>query len=165
MPWFRAIGDPLDQGLLDDARQYLDSLGFPEAEPALIPNWEDAAFAAESADWNSAAWEAEEQLRAHLIDMVHEEIDAVTVEVALTYVSGIASDAAMGGIREAADFLQIADEAFAQAAVGAAVQACHLAALVLAAGGTADHPFSLKFQLFESGRWPIGIAGNSFNIF
>ena len=33
------------------------------------------------------------------------------------------------------------------------------------AEGTADHPFSLKYQLFESGRWPIGIAGSSFNIF
>ena len=164
-PWFRGLGDPLTADICEAARDYAHILGFPEIEPALITDWRDAAFTAESADWNSPAWEAEEQLRAHLITRIHEDMDKHTIELVQTYIGGIASDAATEGIREAVMYLQIDDEAFAQAAVGAAVQACHLAALVLAAEGTADHPFSLKYQLFESGRWPIGIAGSSFNIF
>jgi hypothetical protein len=27
------------------------------------------------------------------------------------------------------------------------------------------HAFALKYRLFESGRWPIGVIGNSFHIF
>ena len=27
------------------------------------------------------------------------------------------------------------------------------------------HAFALKYRLFESGRWPIGVVGNSFHIF
>ena len=51
-------------------------------------------------------------------------------------------------------------------ATGAAVQTCHQAALLLAAqGGAPDHPFALKLQLFEHGRWPLGIVGMSLNIF
>jgi hypothetical protein len=37
--------------------------------------------------------------------------------------------------------------------------------LVLAAGAGEDHAFVYKFRLFERGRWPISIAGASFNLF
>ena len=61
----------------------------------------------------------------------------------------------------------VADEEILRAAMGAGVQICHLAALVLLSGheDLEDHPFFHKFRLFEAGHWPIGIAGSSFNIF
>jgi len=37
--------------------------------------------------------------------------------------------------------------------------------MVIAAGGEADHPLALKYQVFETGFWPLGIMGNSYNIF
>jgi hypothetical protein len=40
------------------ARLYLDALGFPDAEPLPVMNWDDALDAAESGDLNSEAWEA-----------------------------------------------------------------------------------------------------------
>ena len=59
------------------------------------------------------------------------------------------------------------DEELIRAAVGAASQAIYQAGLLLAAENEEDqnHPFALKYRLFESGRWPIGVVGNSFHIF
>ena len=58
-----------------------------------------------------------------------------------------------------------ATESAAAVAAGAAAQAAYQAALVLATDGEADHPFALKFRLFEAGRLPLGITGNTFNLF
>jgi hypothetical protein len=51
------------------------------------------------------------------------------------------------------------------AAVGAATQACHVAALVVLAAEEEDHSMALKFRLFEAGHWPLGVTGNSFHLF
>jgi hypothetical protein len=59
----------------------------------------------------------------------------------------------------------VADMALIRAAAGAATQACYQAALVLAAGAEAEHPFAIKFRLYEAGRWPLGIVGMTFNVF
>lgn len=164
-PWFRHVGDPMDPELKRDAERYAAGLGFPDVEPAVLALWEDAAAAAESLDVNSPAWEAEEQLRMALSLDAASQVDDAALELVLTHVSAVAADAATAGAEEVRSFLQIGDEAFARAAAGAGVQICHNAALVLAAGGDSDHPFSLKFQLFEHGRWPIAIVGGSLNIF
>ena len=42
--------------------------------------------------------------------------------------------------------------------------------LALLAAGDPDfeadaHAFAAKFQLFEFGRWPVGVTGSSFNLF
>ena len=41
------------------------------------------------------------------------------------------------------------------------------AGLLLAAEDENDehHIFALKYKLFELGRWPIGVLGNTFHIF
>ena len=59
----------------------------------------------------------------------------------------------------------IEDQELIRAATGSALQSCHQAALVLAAGEEDAHPFALKYKLFEQGHWPIAITGSSFNIF
>ena len=52
-----------------------------------------------------------------------------------------------------------------QAAIGAGLQAVHNVVLAMAADAGVEHPFLAKFALFAKGRWPIGIAGLSFNMF
>ena len=59
----------------------------------------------------------------------------------------------------------IEDQELIRATAGSALQSCHQAALVLAAGEEDTHPFALKYRLFEHGHWPIAITGSSFNIF
>jgi hypothetical protein len=68
-------------------------------------------------------------------------------------------------IENIAAIWDVENENLMNAAAGAAVQASHHAALVLAADVEEEHPLALKFRLFEMGRWPIGIAGSTFNIF
>ena len=163
--WFSHVGDPVEPGVAEVARAYLDALGFPDAEVAPVSDFTEAADAAESLDWDAAAWEAEEQLRAALTAQALEFFDEETLTAALLEVRARAGTAARIGIDEAAALFDETDENLINAAVGAAIQTCHQAALVLAAGAEGDHPFAIKFQLFEAGRWPIGLAGRSLNLF
>lgn len=165
--WFAHVGEHPGPVTMDMAERYADALGFPDARLALVTDWSEAASAAESLDFDHAAWEAEEQLRAALtadaLDLMSEE----ALQVALTHVAATVHAPVRTSVEEC---LAIWDEEYGETplrdlAVGAAVQACHQAALVLAAGAEEDHPFALKFRLFEGGRWPIGIAGLSFNLF
>jgi hypothetical protein len=56
----------------------------------------------------------------------------------------------------------IADPMLTRVASGAAAQACHQAALAIAAAAGPDHLFAMKFRLFAAGRWPLGIVGDRF---
>lgn len=163
--WFSSLGEAVDGEMRTLARDYLDGLGFPHAELALVESWEEAADAAESLDFDSEAWEAEEQLRAGLVVDALQNIDEEGLKVVLAHVTATLSD----GLEEAMDNLaaiwDLEDRTLLQAATGAAVQAVYNAALVLAAGGDETHPFALKYRLFELGRWPIGVHGRSFNLF
>ena len=163
--WFRALGEDPDSETVRIARDYADALGFPEAEPAFLYDWEDAAAAAENTEFNSPAWEAEEQLRAALTDEVLLAIDPQVLEMVMTHVAQAITEAIDDAAKEAAEFLRIDDESFVLATSGAAAQAVYQAALVGMAAEEESHPLSLRFQLFERGRWPIGIIGNSFLIF
>ncbi len=165
LPWFAAVGEPLDREAKGLARDYLDGLGFPDAEPARVASWEDAADAAANTDFDTAQWEAEEQLRAGLATDALEAISEEGLAIALTHVTAILGGRLGAAAREAASFAEIDDEALMDAAAGAAVQAAHNAALALIAGAGEDHPFHRKFALFARGRWPIGVAGLTFNIF
>lgn len=165
IPWFRHVGDPLSPELEEAGLDYAAALGFPDAAPAILPEWRDAAAAAESIDLNSPAWEAEELLRMSLNAAAEAAIDPQSLDFALTHIATVAAEAAGAGAEDIAAFFGIDDEEFLRTAIGAGVQICHQAALVLAAGETGEHPFARKFRLFERGRWPIGIIGGSLNIF
>ncbi len=170
IPWFANLGEPLTPGARAVAERYADGLGFPDAGIAILVDWEDAAAAAESLDWSSPAWEAEELLRADLtaraLDMMSEE----AVTLAMTVIADRVAQPATAAMEQAASIWDIRDEAAQRLAVGAAVQAAHQAALALMAAGDPEfdaenHPFAAKFKLFEFGRWPVGVVGNSFNLF
>lgn len=163
--WFSALGDPLSPSEIADAEAYCSELGFPHAAVVPVDNWEDAEAAIRNPDWNSDWWEAEESLRANLIAEAITEVPEDEVMAALTAVTARASDVVHGQAAMAASRGGVADEALIRAAAGAATQACYQAALVLAAGAGDEHPFAVKFRLYEAGRWPLGIVGTTFSIF
>ena len=163
--WFHHIGEELSGETIKTSRDYLEALGFPESYPAEVPDWQDAIACLETNDWNSPAWEAEEQLAASLITSSLEFIEEDVLEVALTNITGKASEHITNAVESASIRWGVEDEDLLRAAIGAAVQCCYQAALVIAAGEEEDHPFALKFRLYESGHWPLGIAGNTLNIF
>lgn len=163
--WFRSVGLSMGRGTREAADAYSQALGFPNATVALIENWEEAAHAAASPDWNSEWWEAEEQMRAGLTSQALELITEEDLTMALTHIASTASPLIQHAVENFAEEQGIEDEELIRAAIGSAIQTCHQAALVLAAGEEDSHPFALKYKLFELGRWPIAITGNSFNLF
>jgi|TARA_R110000868_G_scaffold45045_1_gene149796 hypothetical protein len=165
--WFSRLGEPLDPRDRVLARAYLDGLGFPEAEPALLTDWSEAAFAAESLDLDPVGWEAEEMLRAGLISRVLERLDPEAVQVALSQVASKTSDSSRDAVEEAASMDDIEDMELIHAAAGALAQAANGAALCVLAEAESDdppHPFIARWRLFARGRWPVGLAGASYNI-
>lgn len=171
IPWFANLGEPLTAGAKAAAAAYAEGLGFPDAEVAVLIDWDDAMAAAESLGWQGAAWEAEELLRAGMTERALAVLSEEALRFAMTLIAERLAEAAQSGMEEAAAIFDVADEAGRNLAIGAAVQAAHQAALVLiAAAGDPDldaenHPFAAKFRLFEYGRWPVGVAGATFNLF
>jgi len=165
LPWFSRVGRRLDGEDKALARDFLDGLGLVHAEPARLQTWQDAADAAETLGLSSEGWEIEEGLRAALTE---ETLTRLT-EDALHFANQALADRLSRPIRAAvytmADMWQIDDEEFLNAAVGAGLQAAHTVVLALACDAEYDHPFRRKFALFARGRWPVGIAGQSLNIF
>lgn len=183
--WFSALGEPLDDACLDLVTLYLEGLGLPEAAAAPLLDWRDAADAAQSMDINSEAWEIEEQFRAAAATDALTLISEEGLGIMLTHLASSLSEDVANCVEEA---LYMADEASSEAltnlAAGAAQQAVHGAALSLAAYAAqafkadphmetlklddeeiANHPLMLRFRLFEMGRWPVSLIGNSLNLF
>ena len=170
IPWFANIGEPLTPGAEAAALDYCSGLGFPDAGIAMILNWDDAAAAAESMDWQSPAWEAEESLRADLTGRALEILSEDALRIGMALIAEKVSGPAKDAIEELSSLSDQEDEAVQTLCVGAAVQAANGAALALIAAADTDfdaenHPFAAKFRLFEFGRWPVSITGSSFNLF
>ena len=165
LPWFENIGAPIDAELLRDAHAYLDALGFPDADIAAVEGWDDAAYAIGNPDWNSDWWETEEQVRAGLTTAALETVGEEDVEAAIAHLNQIMTDEIPEAIRVSAAYGGVSDDDVIMAAVGATTQACHVAALVVLAAEEEDHSMALKFRLFEAGRWPLGVTGNTFHLF
>ncbi|MCG8441128.1 MAG: hypothetical protein MI723_04890 [Caulobacterales bacterium] len=166
---FARLGEPLNAADMTLAHAYLDALGFPDAWPARLESWEDAADAALALDADTAAWEAEEMLRAGLTAQALEAVDEAALQAGVTLIAERIGAVARESVEEAAAYADLEDDSLLNAAVGAAAQAAHGAALVSLAlddeEETAAHPFWLRFRLFARGRWPIGLAGATFNVF
>ena len=165
MPWFSKLGRPLATETRALARSWLDGLGFPDAEVARLRDWAEAADAAATLDFDPVHWEAEESLRASLASDALERLSEDGLAIAMTHVSALLGERIGSAVRDAAAFWEVEDEELLNAAAGAALHAAHGAALALIVEADIDHPFRRKFSLFARGRWPIGIAGLTLNIF
>jgi len=163
-PWFVRLGDPLSDEDLEAAGAYLSALGFSDAAPARVGSWEDAIAAAESLDWDSEGWAREEALRAALTAEALETLSEEEFEVVMSYVASIVAPQIKAAADEVARLSDLEDAEILTAAVGAGIQATHAALLVLLAGEE-DHPFTHRYNLFLRGRWPMGVAGLTLNIF
>lgn len=169
VPWFSRLGEPLSADDIAAAEAYLVAAGFPDAAVAAVETWEEAEMVAENPAWNTDWWEAEEQLKAGLTEQALQHVHEMELANALNHLSaqcaGVALEA-IGNVAIDAGFTPQSDEeSFLTAAAGWAVAGAYQASLVLAAGADEDHPFALKFRLFEQGRLPLGIAGTTFSIF
>lgn len=165
--FFSRLGERLDAREIALSRAYLDGLGLPEAEPAEMGDWTDAIAAAETLDRDPMAWEAEELQRAALVERALERLDEQALQAALTLVASKIGELAKEAAEASATMDDMYDEAVVNAAAGGLVQAAHGAVLVLLAEAEDDdppHPFLARWRLYVRGRWPVGVAGSTYNI-
>lgn len=165
--FFSRLGERLDEREQTLARAYLDGLGFPDADPAALGDWADAADAAETLDRDPIAWEAEEMLRTGLVDQVLQRLDEQALQAAVALVASKIGETAREAAESSAALDDVYDEHVVNAAAGALAQAAHGAVLVVLAEADDDetpHPFLARWRLFVRGRWPIGVAGATYNI-
>lgn len=165
-PWFAALGQPVGLDEEADAVLYGAGLGFDPVHIAVVETWADAALLTAELESDAETWDIEEQIRADLLAVVRETLDEAELGLALTAVATKAAHAA----REAAQAVARSeddgvDEALIDQAVEAAALTARLAALALAADADEDHPFLLKLRLYEAGRWPLGLVGQTLHLF
>lgn len=163
--WFAAVGQALTDGERHEAADYLRAIGFPDAAIVPVSEWRAAEAATRSTQWSRAWWDAEERARADLLARAGKIHGAHELMTALSRVTLEASEVVLGAASIAAARSAIADPALARVAAGAATQAAYQAGLALAAGVGDMHPFAIKFRLFAAGRWPLGMVGDTFQIF
>jgi hypothetical protein len=164
--WFSKVGQPLVKDIRLTSRAWLDALGFPHATAVSLRDWREASEAAESTGIDDPAFEAEEQLRAALTDAAIDVHGEDTVSIVLTHVAAELGPSIGEAALNATRIWGLDDMELVNAAAGAGIQACHNAALLILAGrADEDHPFALKYRLFESGRWPVALIGSSMHLF
>jgi hypothetical protein len=157
-PWFSRVGHALTR---EDEESLADSvfgLGLEPGAIAAVATWKEAARVAADPNWDRRWWSAEAREQTRLQAWAEERHGADAALKALTRVA----EAALDPTRAAAEAAN--DEALSRVAAGAAAQACHLAALALAAGKP-HHGFLAKHRLFATGRWPLGRIAERWYLF
>ncbi|VAV87658.1 hypothetical protein MNBD_ALPHA06-166 [hydrothermal vent metagenome] len=169
-PLFGRTGQKLDEQDREMAQLYAQNLGFPHIEPARLLHFAEALGAAESSHDDPETWEAEEQLRAAL----HMEALRITSEegasALLQLVAGQTAEIARERAKDAFSHLpqMTSSEDAMNCLVGHVSRAAHCMALAILSDtdtSQPEHPFVLRWGLFNRGRWPVGITGSSFNLY
>lgn len=164
--WFAAVGEPLTAAERWDARAWLAGMGFARAGVEPVADWARAAEVAKSPSWSREWWDAEEKQRAALLARAAASIPEHELMAALSRVMELAASVTHGAAAIAAARAGVADQALSRVAAGAAAQSAYQAALAaIAHDGADEHPFSIKFRLFEAGRWPLGVSDGAFHLF
>ena len=163
--WFAAVGQELTDGERDEAADYVRAIGFQRRDCPRRAN--GAPPRPRHATRNGAARggtpkSAPAPTCSRAPATTH---GAHALMTALSRVTLEASDVVLGAASIADARSAIADPALARVAAGAATQAAYQAGLALAAEAGDMHPFAIKFRLFAAGRWPLGLVGDTFQIF
>ena len=165
---FSRTGQALDEQDLHLAEGYVQNLGLAHVYPARVLHLAEAMGVAEALDFDPAAWEAEEQLRSSLHHNVLEQTSEEGSEQLLKLIAAKSAEMAQQAILDSFAHNSQIDETVTNAMVGHVVLAAHCMGLLILSDmdqEQVDHPFALRWSLFNRGRWPIGITGSSYNVF
>jgi hypothetical protein len=157
--WFAALGEPLTEGDLAEAKIYSDA-----TDVAMVTSWPEAERFLKSPDGSLAWWEAEESERKVLLAKAQEQYPERALWTSLTELTTEAGDLVHGKAATAATRMGGAAPASIHVAAGAAAQAVYHLAVARVAGATASR-FESKFRLFAAGRWPLGVKGSTLVLF
>jgi hypothetical protein len=157
--WFAALGEPLTEGDLVDARAYADVADIDYAK-----SWAEAEAFLKSPDSSLDLWNREEALRRQLLAQAETRYPERALWTSLTELMTEAGDLVHGKAATVAARLGGAAPASIHVAAGAASQAVYQLAVARLAGNDTS-PFESKFRLYAAGRWPLGIRGSKLILF
>lgn len=158
--WFAALGEPLTDGDVADARAYAG-----RDEVIAVATWQEAETILKSSDGAALAWwDKEERLRKELLTKAEQKFPGRALWTALTELTTEVGDLVHGKAATAASRMGGAQKASIHVAAGAAATAVYQLAVARTAGEGNSH-FESKFRLFAAGRWPLGIAGSRLALF
>ncbi len=157
--WFAALGEPLTNGDLVDARAYA---GLHDVDGVI--SWPEAEAFLKAPGTSLELWDRDEELRRSLLAQAAAHHPERALWTALSDLTAETGDLAHGKAASAAARMGGAAPASIHVAAGAAAQATYQYAVALLAGAPAS-PFESKFRLFAAGRWPLGLSGSRLILF
>jgi hypothetical protein len=163
--WFAAVGETPTPAERAEASTWVSASDLRDTGVVFVAGWREAAQMLQAPDWSRAWWDGEDNERRRLLDEAERTHGRDAALAALSEVAAVAGEAANGAAAMAAQRAGLADPYLVRVASGSATQAAYLAALAELGGADAEHPFAVKFRLFEAGRWPLAVSGGSFHIF
>ena len=157
--WFAALGEPLTEGDIADARAYGDGL-----DAGHVASWPEAEALLKSPNASLALWDRDEALRKKLLAEAEARYPERALWISLSEFTTEAGDLVHGRAATAAARMGGAAAASIHVAAGAASQAVYQLAVARLAGNDTS-PFESKFRLFAAGRWPLGVSGTRLVLF
>ena len=157
--WFAALGEPLTDGDLVDARAYA---GVQDVE--CVTSWPEAEAFLQAPGTSLELWDRDEELRRSLLAQATAHHPERALWTALSDLTAETGDLVHGKAASAAARMGHAAPASIHVAAGAAAQAVYQYAVARLAGSTTS-PFESKFRLFAAGRWPLGMASSRLILF
>tara|TARA_B100000686_G_scaffold342408_1_gene421507 strand:- start:15678 stop:16223 length:546 start_codon:yes stop_codon:yes gene_type:complete len=161
--WFSNIGKDFNN---DENHLILKYTNFFDKNLKIrkIKNWEEAIKLLNSNSWSKEFWNKEEDERIKLDNLITKKYSN---KILSKYLGKFTND--ISNIIGKSNFkkLHIKDEKYdyySRVAIGSAASCCHQVALAIIANQE-NHFFTMKFELFQFGFWPLIISNNEFNIF
>jgi hypothetical protein len=164
--WFTRVGLPLSEQEQAGIAAMLRSLDLAPGAPIVgAASWREAAQVIRAEEWDSRWWDAEEEERERLWSVAAERLTENELLARLTAVTSAFGDPVRNGASFAASRGGVADSGLVRAAADAALLAAHQQALANLAGVPDEHYFQRKFELFATGRWPLGVFSGKYVVF
>jgi len=164
--WFSRVGLPLADADVAAIRAMLaDEAERVRADIRGVAHWHEVGEVIRAVDWDSAAWDREEEERQRLWHCATERLDESAVLRELSLLTDALAAAVQGAAAGAAERDRVADPGLVRAASGAVLMAAHQSALARLAGEDAAHFFVRRFAVFERGRWPLGLYRGQYIVF
>ena len=162
--WFAALGEPLTEDDLAEARAYARALELGPLDIRAARDWPEAERTMKSPDWSQAWWQREDTRAKALLAAAECRHAERALWTELTELTTEAGDLVHGRAATAAARAGGIAAATIHVAAGAAAQAVYQLAVTRLSGEAAPL-FESKFRLFAAGRWPLGVVGDALVIF
>lgn len=153
--WFNSVGTPLSDNERAECDQYLQGLGLPRWDVAIVSTWEEAMARSGKGNWFQRWWDRERSEERKLFELASQRHSPDTLLLRVANLMHGSAALFLSPASVACTRAGVTDSTIAGSAAGAAAQSLHQYGLASITGQGEEHFFAAKFRLFLSGRWPL----------